>query len=92
MRTLVLGASDSSHAPIGSHNDDRGQFSLESAIQEGEALDVEHMDLEARAEMRSAQTQASGRMDTLHLGLTSSMNNTPGTISALPSSRQSLTF
>lgn len=45
VRRLVLCAADAGDAAVGGHDDDRSEVGLESAIEEGEAFDVEHMDL-----------------------------------------------
>ena len=45
MRGLVLGPPDLRHPSVRSHDDQRSQFRLESSIQEGEALDIEHVNL-----------------------------------------------
>ena len=42
---VVGGSADARVTPVAGHYDDWGKLVLESAVDEGEALDVEHVDL-----------------------------------------------
>lgn len=42
---LVLGAADGRDAAVGGHDEDGGEVALQGAVEEGEALDVEHVGL-----------------------------------------------
>jgi hypothetical protein len=52
VRGLVLCPSYPRHAPVGSHDDEGGEIALKRAVQEGEALDVEHVDFVDEEDLR----------------------------------------
>lgn len=58
MGALVAGAPDPGDAAVGGHDEDRCHVTLQGPVEEGEALDVQHVDLvdkqHARDDLRLA--------------------------------------
>ena len=94
VRRLVPGAAYPRHAPVRRHDDNGRELGLERAVEEREALDVEHVHLRVFVRVGQRRGFSSRSLVEGQEGRrrTSSMKRTPGTISALPSSRQSLTL
>jgi hypothetical protein len=63
MRRLVLGASDPGDASVRSHDDERGEVILERSIQEGEALDVEHVDFVDEQYLKEIEREKKSKSD-----------------------------
>lgn len=70
MRSFEPGASDGGDAAVRSHHDERSQIRFEGAVEEGEALNVEHVDFVYEENLGGIRQTETAYMNcgSLHLG------------------------